>query len=213
MKFEQLLKDLGYSSLVILVVYIFAITLRELWSIYKTRKTREAQEAMSSILRELDDKLRLLYLPLRERFLVSKHIYESTQNFGKEYSEEDKYIQAEKKGALRNIFVKKVFMPINKEIKEIILNNFYLKDEQDETNYEEILHHYIVWQALEDAKNEELIENYSASELLRFPALEVEKCIAMCNDLINRRKELRKDMLSLGSVSSKSIKTKKEEAK
>lgn len=150
------------------------------------------------IIRQIDNQLEEFYLPLASRFKVSKNINITIQNLReKERLENEKLnIKSSNKRALRDIVVRKIFLPLNNEMERIILEKSYLSLTDDRTDYSKILTHFMLWKSLEQSIIEGDIEKYSADELLTFPSHEVETFLHIVEELIKRRNELRLKLLN-----------------
>ena len=153
--------------------------------------------------------LKYFYLPICERFKMTKELFDKSHLIGMPYKNESLKIKSDEPLALRDIIVNKLFIPFNKEIERVILENLHLINTEDQTNYDKIVLHFRIWNALEESKGEKLINDYEASELLKFPTDEVESCKKMCSILINKRDELRKKILTYRSINKSLLQTNK----
>lgn len=205
---KDYLDKLGLSPIILIVIYIFGIITKEVWDILKSNRSNISQKITENLIKEIENQLQLFYLPICERFKMTKKLFEKTHQIGMPYKNESFNIKSQDTFALRKIIVNKLFIPFNKEIEKIILDNLHLKNTLDKTNYDSIVLHYRIWNAFEESKNEKIIDDYEASDLLSFPFEEVENCKRMCEDLINKRNELRKKILTFKKINRTLLLTK-----
>lgn len=194
--FLTLLKDLGIPTLSILFVIGSIIIFREVFFFLKHLRLKGAEIVIEKELQELDTRIEEFYIPLRERFRLIRLFYETTSSWQKEgiYQNEALNIKSDDPHALRNLVVQKIFLPVNNDIGEIILNKIHWKHQTDTTNYEAIVQHFLLWQVFEDAKATGEIKDYEASHILTFPAEEVNKQRDMCDWLLNERERIRQEI-------------------
>lgn len=197
---EKILEKIGLSPLIILFSIFCIFIFKEIWTIFKTYRIKTAHEYFTKLVDDIDNQLKEFYLPLRERFMVSKMLFDTTRNWltSNEFNNSVLQIETDDPKALRKIVVWKLFLPFNLEIEKIILEKLYRKNIDDNTNYEKILHHFIIWKSFEEAIQENLISYYDAEDVLQFPAKEVNQCIEMCNKLLENRNQTMNQILKLG---------------
>jgi hypothetical protein len=206
---KEYLDKLEISPILIILIYFLGIISKELWTLLKSNRNSISQTISKDLILEIENQLKLFYLPVCERFKMTKDLFDKTHQIGMPYKNESLNIKSKDPLALRNIIVNKLFLPFNKEIENVILNNLQLKHPEDDTNYDKIILHYRIWNSLEESKGEKLIDDYEASELLEFPAKEVENCKKMCAILISKRNELREKILAYRSINRSLLLTKK----
>ena len=190
----SLLKDISISSVSIIVIISVIAIVKELLRLIKAYRSKAAELVLEKELNEFDKRIEEFYLPLRERFRLTKLIANQTSkmiNKNGDYDNSFLNIESHNPRALRDIIVLQIFLPLNTEIEHIILNEFHWKHPDDDTNYEKILQHYIFWRALENARMEDKIKKYDATNFLAFPQDEVDKHYKMCDHLLNERNEMR----------------------
>lgn len=201
----ELLKELGVPAISIILLVLVLAVLRELFLFVKGLRQKGAELVLEKELKELDARIEDFYMPLRERFQLSRLVNESSSNWQHEgrFDNAAVNIESDNDQALRNILVRRVFLPINDEIKSIILNKLHWKHPDDPTNYEDIVQHFVLWQAFESAKAEGEIADYEASHMLTFPSEEVEKQKDMCEKLFSEREQMRQELKQFRSTKSK----------
>ncbi len=204
---RDILKELGLSPLLIFLSLIVGFVAKELWSVIIGYRTKAAQETLSQILREIETQLREFYLPLKERFLVSKSLFDTSQGWRTNGAFDNSILNivSKDKYALRKIAVGKLFLPFNKDVERILLDKLHFRSPDDHVNYERILQHLAIWRTMEESVQEGLIERYDMASSLSFPGDEVEKYIAFCESLIVKRDELRKKILAFRRLSRISL--------
>ena len=154
-------------------------------------------------LKYLDQQLNEFYLPIKERLALSNQIYNTGE---KNLIEKNGYdnstagVISKNKNALRNIIVQRVYMPLNSEVGKLILNKSYLKDNNDNTDYSNILTHFWLWKAFEEAMIEGDIKDYNAPNLLQFPAQEVKQFNKIYQKLLKKRNRYRKKIEDITNV-------------
>jgi hypothetical protein len=161
----------------------------EAYKIVKEVRVRNAQLVVEGRLKLLDNRLERFYIPLRERLGFTKLLYETTTGWQKDgvYNNDAVKIQSNEPRALRNIAVRKLLLPVNEDLKDIILNNVHWKHRDDQTDYHFVLLHFTVWRVFEEAVVSGEIDFYEASEILSFPEEEAEKQRKMCARLLEER--------------------------
>lgn len=197
---KDILDQIGVSPKILILVYFLGFISKEIFNSIKTNRIKAAQDISAELIKELNDQLHFFYLPIIERLKITKELFELTQNIGEPYDNDKLKIKSDDPKALREIIVNKLFIPFNKEIESIILNNLHLKHPDDKTNYFELVQHYRIWNALEESKSENLIESYDASNILKFPMEEADNCNTMCSVLHTRRNSLREKILSYKEI-------------
>lgn len=136
----------------------------------------------------------------RERLAVTRELFRTSQKWIRgngRYSNARIGIVSKNKNALRNIVVRRVFTPMNEEIRRIILDKQHLRHDRDDTDYRTILRHLILWSAFESALAAGEISTYDGETLLSFPADEVEKQSASCEQLLRDRQLLWQSIIKL----------------
>lgn len=113
------------------------------------------------------------------------------------------HIKSDNSQALRDILVRRILLPINNEIKSILMDKIHWKHPNDPTNYEYIIQHFVLWDAFETAKSENEISDYQGDHVLLFPASEVKKHKEMCVHLLNERDSIRNRLKDFRSIQSK----------
>lgn len=206
---KDFLNKFEFSPILIILFYLLGIISKELWNILKSKRTNIAQSITKELINEIESQLQFFYLPICERFKITKELFDKTHKIGMPYKNDSLNIKSNEPLALREIIVNKLFIPFNQEIEKIILDNLHLKHIEDQTNYDKIVLHYRIWNALEDSKSEKLIDDYEASELLTFPSIEIENCTEMCNVLLAKRNELRKKILTYKGINKSLLQIKK----
>jgi len=174
----EILSQLGISVFSIFVVVIIVTLIRELWGLFKTQRMDIAQKVISKKLDLIDSQLSDFYLPLSQRLKLSKYIFNLTRNWmDKSKTRFDNrsvgIISTDERG-LSKLIILRLFLPLNKELECIILNNIHLKHPNDMTDYHVLLSHLILWRTFEEAVLEEDINSYEGGEFLTFPVEEVE---------------------------------------
>lgn len=204
----EYLKELGVPILLSGLIGLLVIICIELWNLIKIQRLKNAETVFKSIMNEMDDSLHYFYLPLKERLLVTKNIYAFSQKFVDQgiYLNSKLGIESTDPKALRNIFVRRIFVPLNTEIENLIKNHLHHKRIEDNTNYEKILEHYTLWRSLEEARIQKEIDNYEGENILEFPSEELDKILSFCNNLIEEQKKVRKKVLKLQSIYNDIIK-------
>jgi len=178
-----------------IIVALLWFYLREVIKSNVNKRTAIEEEMLRRGLNYLDQQLNQFYLPINERLSLSKLIYEKMerlQDEKKEYQNPAIGIESRDDYALRNIVVRRVYMPLNTQVERLILNKSYLKFKDDPTNYSEILAHFRLWRAFEEAMSDGEINDYEGTILLKFPSKEANHLMQACDSLLNRRNDYRK---------------------
>jgi len=201
----ELLRNLGIPIISVLFLIVALAVLKELFMFVKSLRQKGAELVLEKELKELDSSIEEFYMPLRERFQLTKLLRETSNPWKKEgrYNNAALNIESEDSESLRHIMVRRIFIPINEEIKNIVLNKLHWKHPDDDTNYEYIVQHFMLWQALESAKTEGDIADYEASHVLTFPSEEVKKQQEMCKWLLNERERIHKHLREFKSTKNK----------
>lgn len=188
----DLLRQLGIPAVSIIVIAALSVILKELWTTEKARRRSLADGILSRQLLDIENRLSHFYLPLSQMLALAKHIFNFTSHWRKEekYDNNALKIESENPNALRDIVVKRIFLPLNENIEAVIIKYGYLKLPEDNSNYEKILQHLYLWGALEKAKNDGEIKDYNAKKYLHFPAEEVPKIITTCNNLVEKKNKV-----------------------
>ncbi len=196
----EILKQLGISTIGILVIVILFFCGKEIWSILKAIRLQMCHHILEKMLDELDESISKFYLPIYQRLIVMENLFIITRywnNANDEYDNTKAGIKSKNKKALRNIVVRRFFLPLNKDIESIILNQLHYKLQEDNTDYSKLLFHYIMWRTLEEATIDGEIESYSASSFLVFPSEEAEKQKQFCLELLNKQSLIREKIIRL----------------
>lgn len=198
----DLLQKLGLPISLVALVFIFLVISIELWKIIKEMRLKNAEFVFNKIISELDDKINKFYLPLKVRLIISKSIFNLSQKFGEGHNYDNTVlkIKSDDIEALRNIFVRRIFLPLNQEIETLIKSEIQYKDQDDHTNYNKLLEHFMLWRALEEAYKCNEIDRFDASDFLTFPEDEVDNFYKAFDTIINRQKEIRNKVLKLQNV-------------
>jgi len=196
----DILQKIGYSTAVSFFIAGAFYFVKISWEKIRDKRLSEAEKILDLMVAELDNSLSKFYLPLSERFIVTRHINEKMLSDAYPESAEEELLPGAPQGTIRDITVNKILLPLNLEIRTVLLENIHFKDQDDNTNYGEILSHYLIWQALEEAKNEGAISTYNGSKILVFPYHQVNQCISVTKFLIQKRQHLRQELLSIRGV-------------
>jgi hypothetical protein len=201
----DLLKELGIPAISIVFLILSLAILKELLFFVKALRQKGAELVLEKELKEIDARIEEFYMPLRERFRITKLINETTtpwQNDGI-FQNSALNIKSDNNQALRDILVRRIFLPINSEIKSILLDKIHWKHPDDPTNYEYIIQHFVLWDAFETAKSEKEIIDYEGEHALIFPAKEVERQENMCARLLKERDGIRDHLKEFRSIQPK----------
>ena len=116
----ELLKELGVPAISIILLFLVLAVLRELFLFVKGLRQKGAELVLEKELKELDARIEDFYMPLRERFQLSRLVNESSSNWQHEgrFDNAAVNIESDNDQALRNILVRRIFLPINDEIKK-----------------------------------------------------------------------------------------------
>lgn len=202
----SLLKDISIPTVSIIVIICTIAIVKELLLLIKAYRSKAAELVLEKELNEFDKRIEEFYLPLRERFKLTKSIANQTSKMvnNGEYDNSFLNIESDNPRALRDIIVLQIFLPLNKEIENIILNKFHWKHPDDDTNYDKILQHYIFWRTIENARTEDKIKKYyDAKNFLVFPQDEVDKNYKMCTYLLKERNEMRERIKNFRNYTTK----------
>lgn len=193
----ETIEKLGYTTGISFFLAGAIYFIKSSWDTIREKRFNEASKVLDRMIEELENSLVKFYIPLGERFTATKHI--NSTMIQNAYSEENhkRILPGAPKGAMRDIAVNRILLPLNKEIKKLLLDNVSCKNPSDPTNYENILTHYLVWEALEESKNEGQIEVYHGDGLLEFPSEELETFFDVFNNLMLKRENLRYELLSI----------------
>jgi len=195
----ELLQILGLSTLAVIGVALAVYLLKEIFRMVQATRLKAQQTVLMAVLAELDAQLSEFYMPLTCRFRVSKLLFETTirwQSNGK-YSNDYLAVKSEDPKALRNLVVRRVFLPFNREVERLLLEKGHLASSTDKASYAKILQHMILWRSFEEAMLDNDISDYEGTAMLQFPAEDVAKCIAECESLLGRRDQVRNDLLTM----------------
>lgn len=199
---NDLLEKIGLPIFVVIVILVIGWFVRSVLSLIAEQRSKLVHEVNLKILKELDAQLEEFYLPVREYLRLTyglKITLDSLRNeFGK-YDNSKLQIESEDHKALRNIAVQKIYLPINKKLASILMEKQHYKDFNDETDYQKILQHIILWESLEEAKLKGEIVSYSAHSLLIFPSEETDKQSVICGQLIEQRDKIRNKIINFKS--------------
>jgi hypothetical protein len=201
----ELLTQFGLPAAALVALAVVAWAAQQLFGLVAAQKSKLAQDVYAKALEEIDSQLEEFYLPVRERLAVTQELSLSTTLWlGKDgkYDNAQAGINSDNPRSLRNIAVRNVFMPLNKEIEQILLEKQHLRHPDDDTDYRSILRHLILWTALEKAAIDGEIEKYELEGMLKFPAEETERQHRMSQRLIDERTQLREQILRFGRTSS-----------
>ncbi|MDZ7860608.1 MAG: hypothetical protein U5O15_08095 [Candidatus Krumholzibacteriota bacterium] len=199
----EILKQLGFSALGVILLTLLFLVGKEVWGIVKAKRLQSLHDTLSKMLDELDHRISEFYLPMYQRLITMESLFNVTRswlNTKSEYHNSILNIKSSNSRALRNIVVRRFFLPLNTGIENLILNQLYHKVSTDDTDYSKLLFHYTMWRALEEAIINDEIESYSASDLLTFPAEEAEKQKRCCRELLEKQNTLRKKIIKLEKV-------------
>lgn len=197
----ELLTQLGLPVLVVLALAVTGIVLREAFSMLKARRLSLADEVARRQLNYLDSCISKFYLPLVQRFHLSRRLFTVSKNFQEQghYKNESASIDSDNPNALRDIFVRKIFMPINKDIQTLISTNGHLRHPDDNCDYDALISHYTLWTAFEEALVDGDIRFYNVTTALGFPVKEIEKVETILENLLQERTECYKLITNLRS--------------
>ncbi len=193
---KDVLRDIGIPSLYVFCVVVGVVILKEVYLLIRSARLKATELVQEKELRELDTRLEEFYVPLRERFQLTRLLKETTDSWMVDgrYQNKAVNIVSDDPQALRNLIVRKMFLAVNKNVEEIVLNKKHWKHTDDQTDYDGILQHFLLWKTFEDAKANGEIEDYEASHILSFPSKEIEKQKAMCDWLLSERERIRKNI-------------------
>lgn len=185
---------LSIDLIVFLLIAIPSIgwTLKQVLLLIADSRKKLAEEIRSRKLKRIDEQLEKFYLPLRERFLFSKSLNDTTLTWEEDGRIVNKSLQikSEDINALRNIVFRRMLLPINKEACRIIIDGQHQKRSDDPVNYNRILEHLVIWDALEESLKDGEIEYYNATQILQFPGAEVEKFHKYCEKILVKRSQI-----------------------
>ena len=189
----SILKDLSLPAASIVFIICALVVLKYLLPLLGNLRSKAAELVLEKELEELDTRVEEFYLPLRERFILTKLIDQTSSKWieNGEYKNSALNIISNNKRALRDLVVLKMLLPLNSEIEDIILNKFHWKHPDDKTNYGLILQHYIFWRTFETSRSNGEIEKYDGSRLLTFPKEQVDSHLKMCDLLLEERERIR----------------------
>ena len=192
----NLLQELSVPTISIVVLVATLFVLKELFNLLKGYNLKIAQLVLEKELQEMDNQLEEFYLPLTERFEITKTIFTTSSKWMREGKYDNKYfnIKSDDAESLRHILVREILIPLNKEICDLILNKLHLRHQDDTTDYTLIIQHYLLWHALESSKKNKFIDDYEALGKLEFPANEIESCNTFCTKFISQRAQLRDEI-------------------
>lgn len=196
----EIFKQLEIPSFVILIILIALYIIKEFWITIKSSRVKAAQDVLQKMLNEIDTQVSEFYMPLRQRLDVTYRLFEATNRWiGANGRFDNSIIELESDDdrALSKIVNHRMFFPLNKEAENILLSKTHLKHANDKTDYEAMLLHYVQWSALEDAVIAGEILSYNGKEFLPFPIEEADKQRIACKDIIEKRDELRRNVLKL----------------
>lgn len=167
--------------------------------------TRRATLATEEIRRKLeyqDRQLAEFYLPLRERLRITLGLFRFFEDLQVEtrYDNASLGIQSEDPLALRHIIVRRVYLPLNKEVERLILDRAGWRAPDDPTDYSVLVRHLVLWRGLEEALLGGEISDYKAHDLLAFPAGEVDHIEGVCAKLLEARADVRAGILRFSGV-------------
>ncbi|GAB7087511.1 hypothetical protein JCM15579A_16150 [Marinifilum fragile] len=168
---------------------------------------------LSKAIEERDKQLQDFYLPIRARLEVTKHLFNISQKWKNPETQKFDHkiieIESKDKRALSKIVINRMFLPLNKDIEDIIINKASLRHPEDKTDYQTLLSHFILWRVFEESASENEIDSYNGASFLQFPNEEAVKFYKVCEQLINERDNLYHKLLKLESTSLYSYKIKK----
>lgn len=195
----EILQTFGLPAVTVIGVAAGGYLLREVFRMIQATRMKTQQDVLATVLAELDAQLSDFYMPLSARFRVSRLLFQTTREWQAEgkYSNDQLAIKSDDEKALRNLVVRRVFMPLNAEVERLLLEKGHLATTDDTTSYPKILERLILWRSLEEAVCDGTIDDYEAAERLQFPVEEVAKCLAYCDDLLAMRNSLRADLLRM----------------
>ncbi len=198
----ELLKELGIPTASVVLLILTLAVLKELLLFIKGLRQKGAELVLEKELKEIDARIEEFYMPLRERFQITKLINETSSAWeqGVRFQNSALNIKSDNEQALRDILVCRIFLPINSEIKNIILDKLHWKHPDDPTNYEYIVQHFVLWDAFESAKSEKEIIGYEGEHTLIFPSEEVDKQKSMCTRLLEEREDIRNQLKEFRSI-------------
>lgn len=207
----EILNNAGVPIILIIIGTVLWFYLREVIKNNINKQAAIEEEMMRRALNYLDQQLNEFYLPIKERLSLSVIIYQKMKVLKtKEGKYENSALGVESKNelALRNIVVRRVYMPLNSEAERLILDKSYLKVAHDSTNYSQILAHFRLWRAFEEATSNGEISDYNGTALLQFPSKEVETFMQVCDNLVAERNCYRERIESI-SRSTMALKTRR----
>lgn len=189
----SILKDLSLPAASIVFIICAIAVLKYLLPLLGNLRSNAAEIVLEKELSEIDTRIEKFYLPLRERFILTKLIAQTSSKWieNGEYKNSTLNIISNNQRALRDIVVLKILLPLNSEIENVILNKFHWKHPDDQTNYALILQHYVFWRTFENSRSNGEIEKYDGSRLLTFPKEQVESHFKMCDLLLEEREKIR----------------------
>lgn len=194
----EILAKIGLTPLTVLIIIIAIYLLREVWIILKSTRLKVQQDIIAKMIDQIDRQIEEFYLPLSSRFRVSKYLYDISKQLIKDgkYDNGLLNIKSSNENALRDIFVRQIFIPLNNEIEEIMFKRSSLATLEDSTNYPKIITHFLLWRNLEAAIINGDIEKYSAVNFLQFPSKEIDNFLFITKSLISKRDKLREQFIS-----------------
>ena len=201
------LKELQLPVAVLVGLAIAIWVSREATRLLMASRTKLRDEALSREIAYLDDQLASFYLPLRERLVLSRTLSHTTQQWMTApdggYDNENPVlpVRGGQATALRKIAVRRVFLPLNRQMEQLILDNGRFRDGEDATDYAAILQHLVLWRALEEAVVDHEIESYDGAKVLPFPSQAADAFGESCSRLLERRERLRRDLFEYGDPS------------
>lgn len=197
----DLLTKLGTPLALAAALALAAYLVRQGSALIFTSRVKLREEAITSEISYIDAQLSEFYLPLRERLAILKRIFEHTQPWTGPagYDNAVLCIESDDSQALRNIIVRRIFLPLNQEVERLILDGARYRFHEDSTDYGVLLQHFVLWRALEEAQQAGEIRSYDAHSTLHFPIEQSEAFRDAVAQLLDTRQRLRTDLLRLRS--------------
>jgi|GEM_PF-3096230 len=201
----ELLKQIGVPSLAIILIFAAVYVLKELWANMKITRIKVSQDVLQKILEELDTQINEFYLPLRQRLEITFSLFESTKDWtinNERFDNGILEIKSEDNRALAKIVNHRMFFPLNKEAEDILLTKTHLKHDEDKTDYNKLLLHFLKWRAFEEAVIDNDIESYNGASFLPFPSEETINQRNATEFILTKRDEIRSRILKLQSATN-----------
>lgn len=135
----EILKDLGLPIVVVAILGVAAWLARAVFNLIAEQRSKLAQDVQSKTIAKLDVRIEEFYLPVPERIRLTaglKHSFDSLRGVDDRYDNSSLQIVSKNPKALRNIAVRRIFLPINRQLADIMLEQQHLRHSSDTTNYQ-----------------------------------------------------------------------------